>query len=254
MGIANFIFGKESARTQLGSLVIDATPSIVTSRNATVTEAPVENGADVSDHARVGPLSLSLDCFISESPTDEMQSFLASVGNSALSGLGSQLGAATKIGGASLIGTGLGAVVGSRVGSKLAAEWFAEGAARDENYPRLAFETLLDIQASFQPFTVQTFFFKNQKDSIYKNMIITGITLTQEARDGKSIRFQVQLRDIRIAELLLADVSGQYKKGEHAANSGEKKTARGQQATKQADPKTTDRGTTALSRLTGIGG
>lgn len=249
MGIASFIFGDEKKRTQLGSIVIDATPTITTSRSANITRSPVEAGANITDHARVNPLNLTLECYVSEAPTDDMQSFIQSVAGGLLSSGGYAIGAASKLGGASLIGTGLGALAAGKATSTLAGSYFPK---RDENIGKTTLQQLLNLQESFIPFTVKTFFFNGENDdSIYKNMLIDNISAPQTAKDGKGLTFTVSMSSVRIVTLQTRDVSGQFKRGAQAANSGEKKTNRGTQGTKAADGKTANK--SILSSWSGIG-
>ena len=250
MGIANFIFGNESERTKIGpGIIVDATTNIVTSRKATITESAVESGADVSDHARVGPKTLVLDCFVSDSPTDEMQSFLSSVAGGVLGGVLGKVGANSKIGGASLVGTGLGAALGSRAG-KIAMSAF--GSARGEDYPKQVFQDLFFMQENFAIIDIQTFFMKGTGDqAFYKDMIITDLSVPQTAADGNGLRFQLTARNIRIVTLNLTDVKGQFMIGSHPANSAEKKADRGKQGTKKAESKTSDNATILYKTFVG---
>lgn len=51
---------------------IDAVPSEDHSFASEVTSHPVEEGADITDHVRAQPITVSLDCVVSDTPVGEM--------------------------------------------------------------------------------------------------------------------------------------------------------------------------------------
>lgn len=50
------------------SLTLDAAEAIILTPSVTVTEHPIEDGADIADHAQVRPLEVSIRGIITESP------------------------------------------------------------------------------------------------------------------------------------------------------------------------------------------
>lgn len=56
------------AFTKIDGFIIDATPLEDHQFETEVTDHPVEEGADISDHARIKPFLLTLDCVVSNTP------------------------------------------------------------------------------------------------------------------------------------------------------------------------------------------
>ncbi len=66
MPLASLFFGQQ--RSEIGSIVVDAVIREVHENTSQVTENPVEEGADVTDHVRIMPKMLTMDCVISDTP------------------------------------------------------------------------------------------------------------------------------------------------------------------------------------------
>lgn len=61
--------GGDTVDLTLGELEIDATITEITDISAEVTEHPVEEGVNVTDHVRPGLLRVQLECIVSNTPT-----------------------------------------------------------------------------------------------------------------------------------------------------------------------------------------
>ena len=66
MGIFSILFGK--SRASIGSITIDASISEDHVSTAELTENPVEDGGDITDHVRIKPLELTIEGVISDTP------------------------------------------------------------------------------------------------------------------------------------------------------------------------------------------
>lgn len=240
MAFASLIFGRQKKHTAIGDhLIVDVTESVVTTQDATVTDNPVERGSDIADHVRTGHLSITIAGYISSTPTDEMRDLLSSIGAGVASGIGSALGAQSKIKGASTLGAGLGAVAGSMLGGGLGL--FGRDGADDQTYAQKAMIKLLAAQRSQKPFTIQTFFFPSKgPENIYSDMVITQLSFPQTPAEGDGLKFTLTARRIEVVGLQIKGVSPDFIKGLQAGNSAPKTADLGGQATTAAPAKAAD--------------
>ena len=221
---------------------MDATINIVTEQTTIITENPVEEGSDITDHARVLPLQLSLDCFISNAPTDALKSVLQGL----TGGLtGKLLGDTVNVGGASLVGTGLGAVIGGSLASKLGG---LERNGDDSEYPKKAFQALIEEQRSRVPFTIETFF----TAELYTNMLIESLSVPQESADGDGLRFSMSCKQVKIVQSQTGQADESFIKGVQAAQSANNKLDQGKQVTEAVAGKTQGNASILLGQLQGL--
>jgi len=61
-------FSDKPIPTKIGSVTVDALVSGSTQLDNDVTEHPVEDGAPISDHVRARPLTMTLECLVSNTP------------------------------------------------------------------------------------------------------------------------------------------------------------------------------------------
>ncbi len=245
MALAEFILGLEKRHTRIGdNIVVDVTEMIVTDLEAEVTRFPVERSKDISDHIKLGPVRVQITGFVGIAPLETTSSVVQSIAGGVLAGVGSQLARNTRIGGASLIGTGLGAAVGARIGGALASYLRTEDA--DYNFPMKALKALRGCFEARKPFTIRTYFFPEDDDTnLYTNMVITQLTVPQEAMTGDGLAFTLTAESINLVDLDLVQVSGEFIKGFLPANSAPTKSNLGKQGT--TDPTSqTQRRSTAL--------
>lgn len=233
--ISSLIFGKAKQRTKIGEMIVDVTEAIVTSRAATISEFPVEQGSDPTDHVRLGALSLRLEGFISSAPTDEMKNLVQSLVNGVAGGAGAAIGSALKIKGGTLLGTGLGILAGNKIGEGLG---LLNSDRNDVNYAQKAMMVLIRMQESRSPQTIQTYFFPtNSKENIFTDMIITQLDFPQTSVEGDGLKFSLTARQVTFVSLQLVGVSADFIKGLQAGNSAPKLKDLGRQAKKEAPPK-----------------
>lgn len=248
MGLASFIFGREKFRTQLDSLVVDVTEILDTSLSASISDNPIEakKNSSVTDHIVIDPLKLSISGYITESPSNDLLNNLESIAGGVTGGLLGQLGANSKIGGAGLIGTGLGAALGSRIPGALAG---FQG-ERAEFYARAVMKDLMRIMREKKPFIIKTFFFPtdDQENNIYTNMVIESLNFPQTFREGRGLRFSLTARQLKLVSLETEAVSAEFVKDEQPANSSTKKQNIGKQGTEEASEKTEEKTSDLLDR------
>lgn len=242
-GLAEFILGLEKRHTRIGdNIVVDVTEMIVTDLTAEVTRFPVERSKDISDHIKLGPVRIQITGFVGNAPLETTSSVVQSIAAGVLAGAGAQLASNTRLGGASLIGTGLGAAVGARIGGALASYLRTEDA--DYNFPLKALKALNSCYNARKPFTIRTYFFPEDDDTnLYTNMVITNLNIPQEAKNGDGLAFSMTAESINIVDLDLVQVSGEFIKGFGAANSAPTKSNLGKQGTNTPTSQTEKRAT-----------
>lgn len=257
---AEKILGLQKTRTSIDSFVIDVTEFIDTTLSAQVTRWPIEPDSKnpnlppvITDNIALDPLSFSLTGFISNAPVDDNLQFVKSIAQGVLAGLGGAIAQNTKIGGASLIGTGLGAGVGALAGGALAQ--FKRNGVGEEAYPKFAMKTLIDMYKAKKPFTIQTYFYPEVGESnIYSNMVITSLNFPQNVQTGDGLAFTMQCEQIQIVNLQINDVDGSFVKGFGAANGAPKKKDLGAQGTKTPTPQVEEKTSLAIDSWRGIKG
>lgn len=143
----------------LDSLQIDATLNEIHSAQAEVTEHPVEQGSDISDHVRPKPVELKIEGVVSDTPLD-----------SAL------LGIATR----SLPPLGLAAQAASSITNLLAKSSFARG----------AFDTLRKLRDAGQPLTIFTPY------RTYTSMVMTDLQVIRDTQGGEGMHFTAAFKQV----------------------------------------------------------
>lgn len=254
---AEKILGLQKRRTSIDAFVIDVTEFIDTTLSAQVTRWPVEPDREnpgqlglITDNITLDPLSFSLTGFISNAPLDDNLQSVRSIAQGVLAGVGASIAQNTRIGGASLIGTGLGAGAGALAGGALAQ--FLRGGNGDEAYAKIAMQTLIGMYKAKKPFTIQTFFFQETGPSnIYSNMVITSLNFPQNVETGDGLAFTMQCEQIQIVNLQINDVDGSFVKGFGAANGAPKKKDLGAQGTKTPTPQVQEKTSLAIDSWRG---
>lgn len=248
---AEAILGLQKRRTKIGtSFVVDVTEFIDTTFSAQVSRWPVEpdyknagHPGSISDNILLNPMSFSMTGFISNAPLDDNLQSVKSVAQGVLAGLPGEIAKNTKIGTASLIGTGLGAGLGAIAGGALAL--YSRDEHNDPTYTRTAMETLIRMYEFKKPFSIETYFNpqrmvgegNNQvRQNVYTNMVITSLNFPQNVETGDGLAFTMQCEQIQIVNLQINDVDGSFIKGFGAANSAPKKKDLGAQGTKTPTP------------------
>lgn len=160
-----------------------------------VTQHPVEDGADISDHVILKPLKLTIDGVISETP---------------FSIEGQKLGFATSV--AASIGQSVGGAIGALAAGYGAAKSLAGvlqpksitgGEVRDEEFKNVPSENsrlrdavneFLNMRQSKQVVSIVT----GLKQ--YKNMILVSFTVSRDQNTGQSINLHLEFQEIVLAE------------------------------------------------------
>lgn len=210
--------------TERELLIMDMTNNMSHTNEASPTDHPLESGSILSDHVDVLPKVVSFEGIMSNAPISLGQ---AAVGNVA--------GAVPAIGG---IGNTLGGTLVSGGIATLGGLLLNEGATRVED----AMNSMLEIMEKAIPVTLITGL------RSYNNMILKSFQPIENATIGNSLSFTATFREIIIVQseqiILPASVlaSGVQNKASSKQNDG-KKTAN-----------ETTKGSSLLTRLTGIGG
>lgn len=243
MSITSFIFGRTPQPVTLANeLIIDASVRVSPSRKATPSKYPIESGSKIVDNVMLENLTLQVDGIISEAPLSTLQSLLGGI-----------------IGGA--IGTQVGGLAGAAAGS---AQTALQGAAAalaggsqsnirdtiknrnlgDTDFPKKAWEYLLQVQLDRFPFSIITGFKE------YSDMILTDVNSVQTSKDGGSLRFSITCEQIQIITTQTVQIPESVIDAA-ASNSASSKGNGGRKSTKAASD--SSRGSSVLSDLTGLG-
>lgn len=210
MSIIGFLTGTNPqqvviSRDESGApgLTLDAAISITPTRQVSITKNPVESGANITDHATLGNLTLSIEGFIAEAPLPN--GLLASALGIVAGAAGGLIG--TAVGGGGLV-TSL-VTAGAAIGANKAANYalspdISSGASVEEqianripgdaDYPRKAFDYLLGLQQDRSLIRVVT------RLKTYTNLLITDLSAPQTIENGKSIRFTASFEQVQIVE------------------------------------------------------
>jgi len=157
--------------------IVDVTNSDAYSIESEVTESPVEDGANISDHARLKPIIYNIEGEISETPLTlaaSLQSLVTTVGAT----VGRELG-----GFGQTIGGAIGGVAGGFGASLFQETANPAKAARDK------------LEQLIQSKTIFTIITKNKK---LENMILTSLRFPRSQGDGKKLKFSATAKQIVI--------------------------------------------------------
>jgi len=181
-----------------GEFAIDVTTSIATNLSAAVTKFPIEGRENITDHVQPAPLTLSLKCMISESPSAgalTLASTLASsiigsaIPNKLSSGFARALTGAAVTAIASQIGKGSDDN-DNDAGFK---DLLTTRSIADTEYPKKA---MLGLARMFQAgtlFTLRTFF----NSGLYTNMVMTSLSFSQTSKEGDSLSFSMTCEKVK---------------------------------------------------------
>lgn len=147
---------------------LDASLKEVHSRASTPTKNPVENGETVSDHVIVGPFMLELTGIITDSPIGGLGGILTEVATSAISALIPPVAVAA-------LSTGVAAFT---------------AISKSPSPSVAAYNQLLNIQASAQPFDILTSLYR------YPNMWISNLSVPRDSETGNCLIFTVSLEQL----------------------------------------------------------
>jgi hypothetical protein len=166
---------------------IDASLSINTNMTASVTKFPVENSESISDHIQTQPLTVSVSAIFSESPSQNLLTVAQTLASAAASRAGQFQGlSATFASAASALAVSSAFTNFNKFDT--GAGWRRLLTDRDENDPEYPKRAMLGLQEAFDLgllFDIRTYF----SDVIYKNMVMTALSFTQDASNGDSLVF-----------------------------------------------------------------
>jgi hypothetical protein len=146
---------------QIADIVLDASVNETHQGDVDVTDHPVEEGADISDHARVKPETVSIEAVISNTPLNSAQQ--------------------------KRVQSAQGDVTAETVGvdSPAGAVGFAE-----VGYVRL--KQLKDARQLVKVITGLR---------VYDNMMLTSLSIPRNAGVGDALRFTAQFKQVRLAQV-----------------------------------------------------
>jgi len=146
---------------QIDTLKLDATVREQHTGSNTVTDHPVEQGANISDHSRPDPDRLVLDCIVSNTPLSD----------------------------------------GSTHTVESNGYNFTVTAAQDSTRAPNAYQKLQDLRLNGTLVSVVTTL------RTYSSMLIESITIPVDAKTAGAIRFQVNLKQVRVVQNSLTAVT-----------------------------------------------
>lgn len=174
---------------------IDVTTGEVHNYSAQVTEFPVEEGANITDHIIIKPFKLTLNCVISDNPitfSDLIESSIIGVGSSVFGPKAALAAAITSKIGGDLLAKGKDKI------SKTAKEAI-EGFYRDG--------TLLTVATGLD---------------VYSNMVIENFPISRNSANAASLNFTLTLKQITLVtkELVSVDLSQAIEEAAAIVNQG----------------------------------
>jgi hypothetical protein len=155
----------------IGGIAVQATLEETSTDSVTVTDHPVEAGAQISDHAFYRPAELVMRCGWSNSSPSNLIS--------AVSSLFSGGGASQFAGLAQLTG-------------QTASVAVSGGGMSISDYVSGVYAQLLSLQQSLQPFTVVTSIRQ------YTNMVMTSLALTRDQKTYQALMVTATMRQVII--------------------------------------------------------
>jgi len=160
-------------------LKIDATISLSYRREAALTEYPVEDGADITDHYVIKPKMLSVQGVVSNTPLEFYE-------------------------GAINVATGVipnATVRALSAGASSAGQLLIRRGANRGEPAKRAYNYLNELMDKKIPFTFVT------RYEAYKNMLITSLDISRSTGTGDSLPFSCELREVRIVSARRGDVN-----------------------------------------------
>lgn len=168
---------------------LDCSLNIGTSMSGSLTSFPVEERSNINDHFQPNPLTLSITGFISESPSQKLLTLATSLATGALLSTGQFQGLSAAFATALLASLASSATKSKSEFDETATfkKLLASRSETDPEYPKRAMLGLEKLFRSGEPFDVRTYF----SDQIYKNMVVTSLSFTQDANSGDSLNFSI---------------------------------------------------------------
>ena len=162
-------------------------------RNAEISDFEVEDGVTISDHVKLDPLQIDLDCFISDAPANYL-------GIRAISDFAA--GAVN-------------ALIPGRFGDD------SDVPNAESKSPLDAWNYLSDVWQARDLIVVVT------SIEIYRNMILTTLSAPKTAATGKSLEFKASMREVRVLESATLEFPAFKIKSKAAKNRATSKVQKG---------------------------
>jgi len=220
---ASTIMFKDSGGTQV-TFALDATEAINTSLSASLTVFPIEDRNNITDHIQPNPLVLNLDCFISESPSQQILSIASGLLNAAIGTVvpaGISRTFASAIVKASTFAAA--SMVGKNDGKDTLKSLLMDRSEHDPDYPKRAMQGLIKMFQAGTTFTLHTFFTK----TIYTNMAMTSLTFDQNSSGGDSLTFSMTCEQVKTTSAFSQDTKLELKAVDPASSSLSKTDSKG---------------------------
>lgn len=190
MSALSLLLGEAQFRTTIAQLKLDAAKQINHTSAATPSKNPIEARSgdpidNFTDHIRLENKQLTIEGMISESPLSVLGSAF-NVFTGAASGIFNDNRLTSQFSGfaTQALAAGFGSIAGL----------IANRNQNDLQYPLKAFQFLVELQENRVPFTIVTSLKR------YESMVLTNLSVPQEARNGKSLMFTASFEQINIVQ------------------------------------------------------
>lgn len=170
---------------------IDAALSEDHAFDSTVTDYPVEKGADISDNIHASPIVITMDCVVSDSPLGQVA--VARAQQTASGGIGNVISFGNKVA-QSLPGLG--------------------GNPVPVTYSIQAFAFLLALRNAKKLVTIRT------SIGTFDNMVLTSMSVPRNKATGSSLSFKVTFKQIRLVTNQLTSIPTATPQGKAVHNLG----------------------------------
>jgi hypothetical protein len=172
-------------------ILIDVTMSETTNLEAEITEHPVEDGPDVTDHVRPKPISIDIEGIISETPLTLGQdvSKLTTSTKAAATSIARGFAGGVAVQYASKLGSKFGSISGAAAGFGAAA-LFQSSASPS----KAAYDILTNMLLGKKLFKLAT------KYKVYDNMVITSLKFPRTNDTGRALRFTMSCKQINLIQ------------------------------------------------------
>lgn len=207
---------KGQFRTQIDTILVDATTSDNATYGSEPTSHPIENGSEISDHAILKPIELKVDGIISETPLSlnaQKAGLIAAAGSQAIQKIGGFRG-------------GLATTLSTLVAGKAGAALFSE----TENPLDEARKKLVELVNDKKLITIAT------KYQVYTNMMLYSLSISRDNSTGRAIKFSATFREIKIVS---ADTIVIERLNQEVAHSAAPKQKLGKKPGKEANAEQT---------------
>lgn len=185
---------------QTYTLTLDATVHEVHTSTSTVTDHPVERGANVADHIRPDPDQLTMEAWISNTPHFLPVDHMGGVILEDREIRGAQVSIADSVNRVPFASGGVGVVAGfvpiptgvlGQLGTSTYQTAIATGFTGEFDRVTACYKELLNIRSEGRLVRILTTL------RAYDNMAMTGLEVTREARSGNALQLSLAFKNVR---------------------------------------------------------